>query len=361
MSGLQYIDKFEQYLHKSYDLEQRFALRAHAGRLLPSDRVANCGQPFRGQVKIFYSPRYNKLFYSNIQTCSSVWKCPVCSVKIALRRSSEVEEAMQRWPGQVVFSTFTLSHTAKDSFSSLLHDMKSSTSYVHSKSKAWSQFKQDFDFYGNYTSYETTFGYNGFNPHKHGLMFFDQQNPSSLDDMKEALYPIWHRALQRQGRYCSFERGVHLRHADSTDYLFSAAKEISSLPVKIGGRRSYSPIELLQLSRFGHLQARRLWLDYAKSSYRRWHLYSTQGLKQTLGIKDKTDQEVNNEFRDTALPVANIKAKSFAELDHKQRSNILNYGVVSLSELEHLLTDNGLPPDLLTDYDWFDDVEGMDW
>lgn len=48
--------------------------------------------------------------FAGVQTCGSVWACPVCSARILAERQTEVEHAVSVWTGRVAFFTFTVRH-----------------------------------------------------------------------------------------------------------------------------------------------------------------------------------------------------------------------------------------------------------
>ena len=87
----------------------RFALQAVARSVLPRSRTAKCLRIPTSvrDVQIWKSKEHHTTSYSGLQTCGSVWTCPVCSAKIAERRRVELLHAMD-------------THKAADGFVSLL-------------------------------------------------------------------------------------------------------------------------------------------------------------------------------------------------------------------------------------------------
>src|SRR5690606_39143584 len=75
-----------------------------------------------GEVTVKVSGRggHRSAGFGGLATCGSVWACPVCSAKIAVRRASEVEQALN-WNvergGTVVFATLTVRHRRGQSLS----------------------------------------------------------------------------------------------------------------------------------------------------------------------------------------------------------------------------------------------------
>ena len=99
---------------------ERFALQAVARDLLPNSRIALC---LRARVsaqlgvQVWKSKEHKTAHYGGLQTCGSVWGCPVCNPKITERRKLEVKQAMdmhRAQGGEVHLLTLTTPHTRHD-------------------------------------------------------------------------------------------------------------------------------------------------------------------------------------------------------------------------------------------------------
>ena len=75
---------------------QRFMLQSVARRFLPKSRTDKCLRlRTKGkEIQVWQSTEYKTASYAGLQTCGSVWACPVCAAKIAERRRAEVVAAM---------------------------------------------------------------------------------------------------------------------------------------------------------------------------------------------------------------------------------------------------------------------------
>ena len=76
---------------------QRFALQSMARAILPESRTAKCLRirAFDSDVQVWKSREHGTASYGGLQTCGSVWTCPVCAAKIAERRRVELLDAME--------------------------------------------------------------------------------------------------------------------------------------------------------------------------------------------------------------------------------------------------------------------------
>ena len=76
---------------------QRFALQSVARSILPESRTAKCLRirAHDCDVQVWKSKEHGTASYGGLQTCGSVWTCPVCAAKIAERRRVELLDAME--------------------------------------------------------------------------------------------------------------------------------------------------------------------------------------------------------------------------------------------------------------------------
>ena len=81
---------------------QRFALQSVARAILPTSRTAKCMRIRTGRtdVQVWKSKAHHTASYGGLQTCGSVWTCPVCAAKIAERRRVELLDAMEMHKAQ---------------------------------------------------------------------------------------------------------------------------------------------------------------------------------------------------------------------------------------------------------------------
>ena len=82
---------------------QRFSTQSAAREILPKTRTAKCLRLPTGRtpdVQVWKSKAHHTTSYRGLQTCGSVWACPVCAAKIAERRRIELLEAMEMHKAQ---------------------------------------------------------------------------------------------------------------------------------------------------------------------------------------------------------------------------------------------------------------------
>ena len=104
---------------------QRFELQSIARSILPTSRTAKCLRirAYDSDVQVWKSKAHGTASYKGLQTCSSVWACPVCSAKIAERRRVELIDSMEMHKAQggtVSLLTLTTPHQRGDVLVELL-------------------------------------------------------------------------------------------------------------------------------------------------------------------------------------------------------------------------------------------------
>ena len=104
---------------------ERFALQSVARDILPDSRTAKCLRirAHDKDVQVWKSKNHKTASYGGLQTCGSVWTCPVCGAKVVERRRGEIQQAMamhRACGGEVHLLTLTVPHTRFDVLETLL-------------------------------------------------------------------------------------------------------------------------------------------------------------------------------------------------------------------------------------------------
>ena len=86
---------------------QRFALQSMARAILPESRTAKCLRirAHDCDVQVWKSREHGTASYGGLQTCGSVWTCPVCAAKIAERRRIKLLGIAKRRQGDATKRT----------------------------------------------------------------------------------------------------------------------------------------------------------------------------------------------------------------------------------------------------------------
>lgn len=320
------------------------------GLLIPTSyhRTSLCKHAMTGQeVLLNQCPdpsdkNRKKGFFTGLQTCGSVWTCPVCANRIQEQRRQEIAQAMTYFykaKKQAVMVTFTFPHTASDGLKDLLS--KFSKALVQMRAgKAWQGFKARQGFEGLIRSLEVTRGGNGWHPHTHELWFVD----SELDELafKTFVLERWLKVCIKAGLVDADDidkQDAFITHSldfkfncSTSDYLakyddkanWGVDRELAKASSKKGKAGGMHPFELA----FRGYQS--LWIEYTEAIKGKAQLFWSTGLKALVGIDDVSDEEASeNENNDELVKFVGALPK---ESWHMVTSNELRAQVLEMVE-----------------------------
>jgi Replication protein len=292
----------------------RYALREAARSITTLKSLRLCGYAMTSvaecvDVRI---DGQDRAFVTGVQTCSSVHACPVCSAAIREKRAREVEGVSTRVlgdGGSVVFVTLTASHGRSDRLDVLLPQLATAWHDLISN-RRW---RNAPGLRGAVKTTEITDGFpNGWHPHVHALVFFDQVlTADQLADFSAYVTQSWSRSMEQVGRAVN-GHGVRVQRirlvagrADVGEYLAkvqdgygmtrSVGREMTRTDLKKGRRYNrFSPFELLELASRGDVRARARWLEYEQATKGRRCLEWSRSdwlraLRQVVDDNDQAD------------------------------------------------------------------------
>lgn len=290
----------------------RFALQSVVKGLMGSSRTAKClrWRQFGKDVEVWKSKEYRTASYAGLQTCGSVWACPVCAAKIAERRRSEILAAMtaHRADGGAVFLlTLTAPHQRQDGIVDLLDK------HARALRSFWSRWAvkkvlAEMGIIGQIRAAEVTHGRksefnNGWHPHHHILCFARLgRDGGALDeatrkDWAVRLYLQWAKCCEAVGLGCpSFDHGLRLDDGSKASaYVakWGLEDEMTKGHTKKASHGE-TPFDFLRaiLADSTDKQARRLFIEFANAFKGKQQLRWSPGLKKRFAIGELSDEEL---------------------------------------------------------------------
>lgn len=311
-------------------ITERYLLQCSSRRLMPLSRTAKCNrlsQKLYDDVGVLKSVEFKSISFSGLQTCSSVWACPICAAKISERRKNEVVESLEKWleiGGITYFLTFTFRHSKNDDLLVLRQKQSKALALLRS-SRAYRKYKKMIGYFGLIRALEVTWGQsNGWHPHTHEIVF--AQNKVSFQSIKRLLFPAWQKACLKVGLAApSFRRGVDVQGGDKAgDYLSKYGNELTKGHLKkaIGDR--FSPFDLLRSYHYekNELHGKKF-IDFTQGMQGSRQLYWTNGLKDFFSIYDKSDEVLATEFLDERILLGYVPHKHWrAIVKYEGRASI---------------------------------------
>lgn len=283
----------------------KYSLQNESVKLLPNERVRFCLRhridAAKG-VQVRYNEKREQAHYANVQRCGSVWTCPICSAQISEGRREELKQGMMKWQGKgnvreaggmVYLLTLTNAHHIGDNLVQLLNGQKKALKYLWSDRKSKEMLKS-LGKVGHITATEVTHGKNGWHPHYHILMFFE--NPIDITVLRDFIAACWQNCCKKSGlKIPSLEHGCDLREGKYADHYVSKwglEDEVTKGHIKKGKEDSLTPWDLLKLSESGCEKSGYLFQVFAAAFKGKRQLSWSKGLKALLGVDTKEDEEL---------------------------------------------------------------------
>jgi hypothetical protein len=281
---------------------ERWSLKATASELLDGTRVSKCYKHrSKGKKIVLLLDRSrNKAFYGGLQTCGSVWGCPICAAKISERRRTQLQQAIQRAKElglQVMLLTLTIPHGMGDDVGTITDGLIDSWDSIK-RNRAGRAIRDQIELVGTVRAMEVTHGQNGFHPHLHILLFIKSDiRPSEV----QRLYaPLWQSACVTQGlprpsdsHGCKVDDG-----SKAAAYVAKGGWGLESEMTKghtktAGEGKGMTPWDMLRAVLHDKDEhAAKLFKVYYENFKGRRQLCWSKGLQKMLAVVDFTDEEI---------------------------------------------------------------------
>ena len=324
----------------AYDPFKVSAERSHlqdiVAKLLPNHRTAKCERVLNGRkgagVEVFQRAPGEQGFFAGLQTCASVWCCPVCAAKISERRRTELKNAMglhEAAGGVEDLLTLTIQHDRHDKLADLLAKQKKALAKFNADWTVRNVFAE-MGVIGSVRALEVTSGRrseqnHGWHPHCHTLLFGgigDGLMPHTAEQRliwQNRLYDRWAASCVFAGlKPPSREHGVKLDGgAQAGNYVAKLGLEVSKHwdltheLTKGHSKKSKdgeSPFDLLRAIAVddGDRQAKALFCEYAEAFHGKRQLFWSPGLKKRYAVPDLTDEELEAKKEEKAVLIGTI-------------------------------------------------------
>jgi hypothetical protein len=287
--------------------EARYWLRRGLWKVTSLTRLAHCGRYLTTDYTRVHV-KDGTAYYVDVQTCGSIWSCPVCSARIRQRRAAEIESACLAHltsGGSIGFLTTTFPHSRSDDLADMLRTLLKCWEKVQQRT-AYRTAKGNLRLFGFIRSTEITYGtWNGWHPHLHLLLFAEGDvTPAQWAQLRDLISDIWADVVTKAGRDRPGEKvGVTLapvKTAEVGTYLAkvqdhygnesSIGREMARGDVKKGRKRSRTPFELLEQAIHGVAPELPLWHTYEQATKGKRAIEWSRGLKARFEVEDVEDE-----------------------------------------------------------------------
>ena len=270
--------------------------------------------------------------FGGLQTCGSVWLCPICGKRISETRRGELNQllAWAREQGlRPVMLTLTARHRHGDDLKQQLAAMKKAKQRLRQR-KAWRRIKGRI--VGTVTATEVTHGKNGWHTHFHEILLiqptdceieqtrairaelakmpkgkekneaFDTEGARiEREAMKvlDGLAKVWRACLTGVG-LSGGRAAWHVQGAAAAGrYVtkWGAGEEMTLSSAKTGQGKGRTPLQLLSAAHDGDEEAGKLWQVYGIAFKGARQLVWSPGLKARAGIGEVSDEDAAQDER----------------------------------------------------------------
>ena len=293
-------------------------LRRHQGRT----RLVGCGRTrVSPTVQIWLEPGRRAAF-SGVLHCGLLWACPVCAQKLVAHRANDLQKGLETWGGdKVAMLTLTVRHDRADSLEVTKRLTDAWGRLI--TGKAWQESKSKFGIAGYVRALEITHGKNGWHPHLHVLLFFEQTlSDSELRAANNWFSERWQRNVERclgADFVPSEERGANLIRCSEGQYVAKMNLELVSHQTKKGRHGSRSHWQIASdLAARGSPSDAVLWRDLQANLFRKRCLTWSRGLRAKLGLGvEETDVAVltAEEHEDHVVEIQGVIWDSIARVN----------------------------------------------
>ena len=274
-------------------------------RRLASERVCNCGYRAIGRyAELHLNPKFGSVKVGGVETCGSVWECPVCRTKIMTKRADELKAIGAGWRadgGQTAMVTLTIPHYKHQRLNAVLGQHKAKTGlsgafYRLRQQRAWREIKKQIGYASDVRVYDTTNGKkNGWHTHIHLILYY--KIDVDLNQLQTQIYSLWKNVCEMTGLGTpNAENGVKVtRGADEYLAKWGAPNELTSDSQKQAknGNKTIAELENELLSGEAGEAEAILKEYYSVMRGRKLLTWAGENLrKRYLSEPDKTDDEL---------------------------------------------------------------------
>ena len=287
--------------------DRRHQLRNTSGRVV-GGRTAKCGHtPIGGSEINVVQGDHGGHHFTGLETCGSVWNCPVCAVKITESRRTDVKLVLEKhllMSGKAAMFTMTIPHTRFQHVADTRKAVADGWKKVQ-EGIGWKDAKLRAGFIGSIRALEVTHGNHGWHPHLHVVILFSKGlTEGLLESYSDFLFDRWSRAIERLGFGICSEEGFSCDPITDAEGVskycqkWGAAEELTKAHIKNGKGGGRSPWQILSDIEESNLpRDRALFSEYASAFKGARQLTWSKGLrKQFIPEPEKVDDEVGNEL-----------------------------------------------------------------
>lgn len=316
----------------SFVLEVRRRELARLARQLTARKAVQCcGLALLGSTVRIIGRRAAPATFHGVKRCRSVWECPDCMAAIQRSRAEELQRANVVWQhrgGAMLMLSLTLPHGVGDDLKAIRRRVATSWRYVQ-QGAPWKRLAAKIALGGMVRALEVTHGeQNGFHPHLHVALYTTRPlSDAEVEQLEAAIFDRWRKAIASTRHAEAWpepnrEHGVRASRLAQSEYLVKMgldSRELILSTTKEGRAGNRTPLQLLHAVKLALggddlVTAKRAagwWRAYARGMLGARQLTYSRGFLASLGLEDKTDEQLELDKCDGEETVAFVSAQDF--------------------------------------------------
>lgn len=293
---------------------------------------------------------------SGLMTCENLWACPVCAAIGLTKHSFKIQKMIDEFKKRDVISvmiTLSLPHNYSQKPRHLLDKLKFIQQKFFGNYLRSNKILSAIKAFGMISSFECTYGKNGFHFHSHNLLFISRDSLSLIAEAEKIWQQRWNSLTIKyteleyykervemgkfnySGVYVSKNMDGSIRGIESANYITAELTLAQTKPTHTDRNRN-----IWELLYSGDERDLKIFLEYAKATKFRQKISYAKTIIKTLGMKQEEFQRLPEDIdiEQRFFPVCVFDTQTWYELRKsdlcygtRHRENILYLAIAGIT------------------------------
>lgn len=295
-----------------------------------------CGLPNAHKIKIVKANK-GQFMYQGLASCSMIWRCPICSIKILAGRQKEISHLLEHHVKagyKIGFLTLTMRHKKLDAFEYTLNKLNDTYRKIRNQKEFKHLTKQDL-FLGQIKSLETTYTEsNGWHPHIHILYFYKTNDSELITSFQKRLITKWAQITNSQVK--RQDQSIIETIDEVGQYItkFDIVKEITGDWTKTSkGIKPFQMLEAIASKRIvlgtrtveeSKLLLINLWIEYITTTKGKHRISISPEINYAYKLEAKTDDQLTKQIDVEQIIISMSKEIMMTIIDNEIKADLIN-------------------------------------
>lgn len=252
-----------------------------------------CNKVGYGGTSVGISSNGENVHLSGLMTCNNLWSCPVCAAIGLTKHARKITTIIEKFRSQDIKAfmvTLTIPHFYDQQPREVLDLHKSLQQKFFSNAFKYNKLAKSIKRYGTISSYECTYGKNGYHFHSHNLIFIHQNDFDKMQQLYSTWKEFWVNLIRKyapelspqlkySGLYISVNPDNTIRVIESGMYITSEMTSAQTKPTHTVSNRN-----IWELLYSGDDKDMEIFLKYAAAIKFRQKVSYSKTINKFLGL-----------------------------------------------------------------------------